>query len=314
MSSFLTSGLASFCLLALPLAGHAAEWDLRGPLIAHDPTLVREGDTWWCFYTGAGLPCKSSQDGMTWIQRDNFFSKELSWWREYAPNMGKIDIWAPDIRHFSGRYWLYYSVSEFGKNNSAIGLVSCTSIAAGDWRDEGRVLSSHNGQQAFNAIDPNLVIDAQGKPWLAFGSWFIGICLVELDPATMRPSGPVHTIAHRENGIEGPYLVYREGWYYLFASIDKCCSGVDSTYKTVYGRSRDILGPYVDKSGKDLLQGGGSLLEASEGRYIGPGGGSIVQEGNSWINVRHIYDAQASGKPMLRIGDLFFDTEGWPTK
>ena len=307
------------CVIAFAYLGlaiqvlRADEWTLTGPLIAHDPTIVKEGDTWWCFYTGAGTPVKSSPDGLVWTQRENFFTKELPWWRNHAPAMGALDVWAPDIHKFGDRYWLYYSVSEFGKNNSAIGLMSCTSIAAGDWKDEGHVISSKNGVQPYNAIDPGLVIDADGKPWLSFGSWFTGICLVSLDPGTMKPNGPVQTLAFREAGIEGPNIVYYEGYYYLFVSIDRCCIGVSSTYKTSFGRSRSIHGPYLDKAGVDMMAGGGTILEVGGGPWIGPGGGSVIQCGAEWIFARHAYDANNSGKPALRITDLYWDTEGWPT-
>ncbi len=301
--------------LALGLLGtclQADEWPLTGPLLCHDPTLIREGDTWYTYYTGAGLPSKSSKDGLAWVQLPKHFTQELPWWRDYAPKMDPIDIWAPDLHLFNGRYWLYYSVSEFGKNNSAIGLVSCSSLAKGDWRDEGFVIGSRNGVNAYNAIDPNLVIDTDGRPWLAFGSWSIGICIVQLDPATMKPKGEVTTLASRENGTEGPNISYRDGYYYLFVSIDRCCQGVASNYKGSYGRSRKITGPYLDKAGTDMLNGGGTILEVGADRWKGPGGGSVIQQGDSWIYARHAYDSNSNGTPALRIADLYWDADGWP--
>jgi len=313
--AFITrAGAAGLGLLALGLARLGAEeWPLTGPLLCHDPTLVREGDTWWCSYTGAGLPLKRSADGRDWLQMPNLFTKELSWWRDYAPRMDKIDIWAPDLHRFGDRYWLYYSVSEFGKNNSAIGLMSCGSLAKGDWRDDGFVIGSHAGRDAFNAIDPFLTVDAEGKPWLAFGSWFSGINIIRLDEATMKPFGVPQLLAHRENGIEGPNVILRDGWYYLFVSIDRCCQGVDSNYKIAVGRSRSISGPYLDQKGTDMLQGGGTVIEIGGERFKGPGGQHVYQDGSRWILARHGYDAQNAGKPALRITDLFWDAQGWPT-
>ena len=159
-------------------AGHAADWPLTGALNAHDPSLIKEGGTWWCFATGAGLRVKSSPDGLHWTQASPLFTAELPWWRKYAAAMRPLDVWAPDVQQFGGRVWCYYSVSEFGRNNSAIGLRSCSSLAAGDWRDDGLVISSRSGGDAYNAIDPFLTTDADGKPWLAFGSWFEGIQVV----------------------------------------------------------------------------------------------------------------------------------------
>ncbi len=306
--------VVAWLLLAVAAsAGRAADWPLSGSLGAHDPSIIREGDTWWCFATGAGLPVKSSSDGLSWTQRTPIFPAELSWWRTYAPAMGMNDVWAPDVHRFGGRTWCYYCVSEFGQNNSAIGLTSCSSLAAGDWRDDGMVISSKSGTDAFNTIDPDLAIDAAGQPWLVFGSWFDGIHVVRLDPATMKPTGTVYSIAQRANGIEGANIVYANGYYYLFVSIDRCCLGVNSTYKIAYGRATDITGPYADRGGTAMLSGGGTVLFAGDTRWKGPGGESVIRNGGPWIIAYHAYDADNSGNPTLRINDLFWDTNAWPT-
>jgi arabinan endo-1,5-alpha-L-arabinosidase len=291
----------------------AADWSLTGALGAHDPSIIREGTAWWCFTTGAGLPVKHSSDGLNWQQGVPLFAAELSWWRTYAPNMGTLDVWAPDVHKFGNRTWCYYCVSEFGRNNSAIGLTSCTSIAAGDWRDDGLVIRSRNGVDAFNAIDPSLVTDAAGNPWLVFGSWFDGLHVVQLDPGTMKPTGTVYSIAQRTNGIEGANIVYANGYYYLFASIDRCCQGVNSTYKIAYGRSSSITGPYLDKDNVLMLGGGGTVLDSGDSRWKGPGGQSVVQNGSAWIIAFHAYDANNNGNPTLQISDLFWDSGSWPT-
>ena len=306
--------LAIVVLSAIASAtGFAANWGLGGALGAHDPSIIREGGTWWCFTTGAGLPVKSSSDGLTWQQRSPLFAAELPWWRTYAPAMSTLDVWAPDVHAFGGRIWCYYCVSEFGHNNSAIGLRSCTSLAAGDWRDDGLVISSTSGVDAFNAIDPSLTTDAGGNPWLVFGSWFDGIHLVQLDPGTMKPTGTVYSIAQRPNGIEGANIVSANGYFYLFVSIDLCCQGVNSTYKIAYGRSAAITGPYVNKDSVTMLSGGTTVLTAGDSRWKGPGGQSVVQNGGAWVIAYHAYDANNSGSPTLLIGDLFWDSGNWPT-
>lgn len=290
----------------------ADEWSLSGEIGAHDPTIIKEGDTWWCFATGRGLRVKKSADGRQWMQADPLFAEERAWWRDYAPRMKPLDVWAPDLHAFNGRIWCYYTVSEFGRNNSAIGLMSCTSLAAGDWRDDGLVLGSASGVDAFNAIDANLTVDAAGQPWLVFGSWFDGLQIVRLDPATMKPAGPITALARREGGIEAPVIVFAQGYYHLFHSIDKCCEGVASTYKIATGRSRAITGPYVDRAGRPLLEGGGTVLEVGGARWKGPGGQDVHFDGARWILARHAYDAENNGRPTLRITELAWDAEGWP--
>jgi arabinan endo-1,5-alpha-L-arabinosidase len=290
----------------------AAHWALTGNVYSHDPCIIKEGNTWWAFQTGTGISIKYSGDGKNWIQGVQRFGSELSWWRTYAPNMGSNNVWAPDCFYYNGRYWLYYSVSEFGKNNSAIGLTSCSSIVKGDWRDDGMVISSKSGSQSYNAIDPNVTKDASGALWLSFGSWFDGIKLVKLSTSTMKPTGSIYSIAKRSGGIEGSDIVYNGGYYYLFVSIDKCCSGTSSTYKVAYGRSTSITGTYTNKSGTSMLSGGTTVLDSGNSRWIGPGGQDIYKNGSSFVIIRHAYDATENGAAKMLISDLYF-TSGWPT-
>lgn len=310
----LQRGIALFLLvfMVVSLPVQAAHWGLSGDLGSHDPTLIKEGNLWWSPSTGVGLAMKYSSDGLVWRNGTQIFSKELSWWRTYAPNMGSNDVWAPDIQYYNGRYYLFYSVSEFGKNNSAIGLTSCSSIVAGDWRDDGIIISSKSGTTAYNAIDPNMVIDADGKPWLVFGSWFDGLHIVRLNSSTWKPSGTIYSIAYKSGGIEGGSMIYKDGYYYLFASIGVCCQGVNSTYKIAYGRSTSVTGPFVDKNGVSMSNGGGTILDSGNTRWIGPGGQDVYKNGSSYVIARHAYDATNNGAPTLLISDLNF-SGGWPT-
>ena len=298
---------------AIVSTASAGFWPLTGAVGAHDPTIQKESSTWWCFTTGTGIPVKYSANGLAWNSGVQIFASERSWWRTYAPAMGTNDVWAPDLQRFGSRTYCYYAVSEFGKNNSAIGLTSCSSIAAGDWRDDGMVISSKSGVNAYNAIDPNLTVDASGNPWLVFGSWFDGIHLVRLSTSTMKPTGTIYSIAKRSGGIEAPVIVYANGYYYLFVSIDRCCQGVNSTYKIAYGRSANITGPYVDKNGSQMLSGAATVLDAGNTRWVGPGGQDIYQNGSAWVIARHAYDANNNGTPTLLINDLYWDANKWPT-
>ncbi|MDK2965519.1 glycoside hydrolase family 43 protein [Lacrimispora sp.] len=291
----------------------AAFWNLTGDVGTHDPTLIKEGNLWWSPYTGKGLSMKYSSDGKTWQNGVQIFESELPWWRSYAPGMGSNDVWAPDIEYYNGRYYMYYCVSEFGKNNSAIGLTSCSSILSGDWRDDGMVISSKNGTNSYNALDPNLVIDTNGSPWLVFGSWFDGLHIVELNKTTMKPkpNGTIYSIAVKSGGIEAGSMIYKDGYYYLFASIGVCCQGVNSTYKIIYGRSKSITGPFMDKNGTSMTNGGGTILDSGNSRWKGPGGQDVYKNGSNYIIARHAYDAENNGNPTLLISDLYF-SNGWP--
>lgn len=303
---------AGFCAAVLTTSASAAFWNLSGARVTHDPAITKEGSTWWIFETGDGLPIKYSGNGLAWSQGVRLFNTPKSWWNDWAPARDTpLRVWAPDVQRFNNRTWVYYCVSEFGKNNSAIGLMSCTSIAAGDWRDDGFVIGSRSGQQSYNAIDPQLTIDASGNPWLTFGSFFSGLQIVRLDRNTMKPTGAITRIAARSGGVEAPCIVYNGGYYYLFVSIDRCCNGVNSTYKIAYGRATSITGPYRDKANVAMTSGGGTVLDAGNSQWKGPGGQDVYQNGSAWVIARHAYDATDNGTPKLLINDLYW-TSGWP--
>jgi arabinan endo-1,5-alpha-L-arabinosidase len=291
----------------------AAFWQLTGNTVSHDPTFIKENNgLWWAFMTGTGIGVKYSSDGKNWTQGAQVFGSEKSWWRNYVPNMGANDVWAPDCYYYRGRYWLYYALSQFGTNRSAIGLTSCTSIVAGDWRDDGMVVST-NSSSAANAIDPNVFQDSSGKPWLVYGSWFDGIKVVRLADATMKPTGTTYSIAKASGGIENPDIVYNGGYYYLFVSKGLCCQGTSSTYKIAYGRATSLSGPYYDKNGVNMLNGGGTILDAGNSIWVGPGASDVYRRSsNSYAIIRHAYDATDNGTPKMLINDLYF-SGGWPT-
>ncbi len=288
--------------------GNTYHWPLTGNLGTHDPTLINENGTWWEFQTGAGIYGKVSHNGgLQWDPLPSVLPNGLSWWRTYVPSQAGIDVWAPDVKVYNGRTYMYYSVSTFGSRVSLIGLLSASSIAAGDWRDDGLVIRTTESNN-YNAIDPDLTVDANGAAWLSFGSWNSGIKLTRLG-SNMKPTGTLYSIASRSGGIEAPTIVLRNGYYYLFVSTGTCCQGVNSTYQIRYGRSTSIIGPYVDKSGANMMNGGGSLLDGGNDRWKGPGGQDIA--GISVI-VRHAYDAQDNGNAKLLISNLNWDSDGWP--
>src|ERR1017187_6151394 len=155
--------------------------------------------------------------------------------------------------------------STFGSNKSCIGHATRDSLATGSWIDDGAatICSNVNSSDNWNAIDPNLVVDTDGKPWLAFGSFRSGLQIVQLDDAGKRVETTVTAIASRPNkggALEAPFMVRRCDYYYLFTSWDTCCKGADSTYNIRVVRGTSITGPFTDKTGAAALQGGGSLI------------------------------------------------------
>lgn len=296
------------------------EWNLKGDLWAHDPVIAKEGNCWYVFHTGNGVQIKSSEDGVNWMQSGQIFPSLPEWSKEYVPEKEEDSLWAPDIYFHNGVYYLYYSVSTFGKNTSAIGLTTNTTLDPEnpdyEWKDLGHVIHS-TAAENYNAIDPNLIFDQEGQPWLNFGSFWSGMKLIQLDSATMKPAPEAELISissrnEEPNTIEAPFIVYRDGYYYQFVSFDFCCRGIESTYKIVVGRAKEIAGPYMDKNGVSMMQGGGTLIDAGDDRWIGPGHCAVFFSCNSTILVNHAYDALKKGKPTLQIRPLYWDGDGWP--
>lgn len=288
--------------------GAENHWVMSGDTFSHDPTLYEENGIWYQYFTADWIGSKQSNNGRNWRDTGQVLPGEFAWWRNYVPDWEPANVWAPEVDRYGDRVWMWYSVSTFGSRVSAIGLLSASTAAAGDWRDEGVAISSNNSNN-YNAIDADLAVDEYGDPWMTFGSWNSGIKVTRLDPLSMKPVGQLYSIASKAGGIEAPDVIYRQGYYYLFVSLGKCCDGVNSTYHIVYGRSEKITGPYVDKNGVDMLSGGGSLLDGGNDVWIGPGGQDII---NTNLIIRHAYPASQNQFAAVLISALNWDSEGWP--
>ena len=298
----------------------------------HDPALIVDGSTWWVYGTGrinrenGGTiqMWSSTNAGTTWRYRGTVWNTIPAWIdKHFAGGALPDNLWAPEIYKKDGVFYLYYSASRFGTNTSVTALATNTTLdptnPAYRWVDAGLVVASPAtglpGGKNFNAIDAG-IIESGGKPYMSIGSFFDGIFLVPLQ----WPSGKVAVadwapktvqIADRRttgNAIEAPYITQRGGYFYLFTSFDSCCKGTSSTYRIAVGRSTSVTGPYLDKSGKSMLNGGGTILLSTSGNRVGPGGQSVYGDNLAF----HYYDKAKNGTPTLGIEKLTW-VDGWPT-
>lgn len=312
--------------LALTLAAEAWDDGEPGPFGTHDPSTVvteKRADTF--FYTGRGVGIlrREGRRG-EWQRVGSIFRRgQYPEWHKEAVPPNRGHLWAPDVIQVGERWLVYYSVSDFGKNTSAIGLASNATLDPDsrdyEWKDEGVVITSKRGDN-FNAIDPAVVMDGD-RLWMSFGSYWDGIMLVELDPKTgllkdaeegKDKDEKLERIRLADNpDIEAPFICKEGDWYYLFVNWGKCCRGVESTYEIRVGRSKKITGPYKDLEGTPMVNGGGSLVVKSKDRFIGPGHASIYERsGKRWL-VHHFYDGESNGAPRLRMLPLEWQ-DGWP--
>jgi arabinan endo-1,5-alpha-L-arabinosidase len=285
----------------------------------HDPSMMSDGKRFYLFATGGSLSIRSSADGIQWTSAGKVFASVPG---GVTTAVKATELWAPDISFFDCKYHLYYTGSTFGSNSSVIGLATSPSLDPKDpsygWTDQGLVVQSKSSD-SFNAIDPNVAFDDTGTPWLSFGSFWDGIKMRRLDPSTGKPSTSdttLYSLASRKgtgNAIEAPSIVSHNGYYYLFVSFDTCCKGVDSTYRTMVGRATKITGPYSDKAGTAMTKGGATELLASQGRYVGPGGGTAFLNGQAHYYAFHYYDGSDNGASKLQIRPIGWDAQDWPT-
>ena len=320
----LTSPLHAFTILLLALAGLAAAaapagaypmpGRVTGDTGIHDPSLLVRPSAFTKYVLfGTGNQTRISTDRIQFTNTGPAVAPQ-TWWQ----NFGATNFWAPDVSVQNGKYWMYYAVSTFGSQKSAIGLATSLTGDPGTFVDQGLVFQSAPGAP-YNAIDPNLMVDASGRWWLTFGSFWRGIYTMQVSPSTGKPTSSNPTLYHLAerptvagDPIEAPIIFRHAGYYYLFVSFDHCCQGANSDYNIRVGRSTSPTGPYVGPGGVNMLQGGGGLVLASHDNVRGPGGQSARHDTDHDILIYHYYDANRSGQPFLGINYIGWDANEWP--
>jgi len=265
-----------------------------------------------------------------WKMNKPVFETAPEWAVKAVPGF-KGHIWAPDISFHNGKYYLFYSVSAFGKNTSCIGLATNPTLNPDDplyeWTDQGKIIQSVPGRDLWNAIDPNLAYDDAGTPWLVFGSFWQGMKLVRLKEDLTGVAEPQewYTVSRRprdpetadsdpgDAAVEAPFIFKKGKYYYLFVSFDFCCRGINSNYKVVAGRSEKITGPYTDREGISMYQNGGTLVVAGNESFPGVGHCSAYKLNGIDYLIFHGYDVTDNGKPKLLIRTIQWDEAGWPS-
>jgi arabinan endo-1,5-alpha-L-arabinosidase len=291
----------------------------RNPVFDHDfpdPNLVAGDSGYFYAYStqanwkrdNAGgpyiIPILRSKDLVNWELVGQALDKKPSWKKEGG-------IWAPDAVKYKGKYYLYYAFSTWGDPDPGIGL-AVSERPEGPFEDKGKVFLSREIGVA-NSIDA-FFMEEKGKPYLFWGS-FHGIYGVTLSDDGSKVQGDTFRIAG--NAYEGVYIYKKGKYYYFFGSTGSCCEGAKSTYRVKVGRSTSLKGPYLDRSGKPLLENGGTLLlEANPGAqgFAGPGhNGDIISDkkGDTWM-LYHAFRKENDRKGRVMLLDKISWENGWP--
>lgn len=283
------------------------------PVLA-DPTIVMADGFFYAYGTEDNwgteggyhlVPVLKSQDLVNWTYQSNAFQRKPSW----KPQGG---IWAPDVTEVDGKYLMYYSFSTWGDSNPGIGL-AIADKPEGPFTDQGKVFDSKD-VGVSNSIDP-FFMEENGVKYLFWGS-FHGLYAVRLSEDGRHPVGEKVQVAF--NHLEGVYIHKRNGFYYLFGSEGSCCEGANSSYRVKVGRSSQLMGPYVDKSGSKLVDGpfGELILRGNDGSegFAGTGHNAEIitdDKGTDWF----LYHGMLKSKALLSNGSnrrsLLLDKINW---
>ncbi|MDT0484384.1 RICIN domain-containing protein [Streptomyces doebereineriae] len=305
---------AALAVLGLVAAGQAHA--LSGDTRMHDPSVIKVGSCYYGFSTGFEHDSLNPSGSITerrtcdstaatgWTKIGNVWDSTPSW---ITAKLGSTppNTWAPDIKYFNGTYHLYYAGSLWGSSYAVMGLATATNIE-GPWTDQGMVTDVNY------PIDPNVDWGPDGRLYISWGSWTgSGTYMHVLDQSTGKLSTTDNNLWHIAVGIENPTIILNGGYYYLFGSKGTCCSGVNSTYYTVVGRSTSITGPYLDQNGVDMAAGGGTPVLAGAYPKVAAGGADAYDDGTSKYLAYHYYDGNNNGQETLDIRQVTF-AAGWP--
>jgi len=294
----------------------------------HDPTIVSVAGQWFCFSTsGSGFGVvRSSSDLKRWKNWGAILPSPPEW---IAARYRHRSVWAPDVVVLGKTLRCYYSVSNWGTNQSVIGLAECRDFDPArpteGWKDLGLVIESAPGKTPFNAIDAEVLVARDGRHWMFFGSYFGGIYVVEVDAATGKlksgagePVLVARNTGESGNPLEGAAVSYRDGHYYLFVSYGLAAQGVRSTYRIMVGRSKSPTGPFVDRAGKPMTDGGHVNVLKSSAPMFAPGHCDVLTAPDGrWLMPYHFYDGRRAwgdkwGLPTLQVRVLLMSHDGWP--
>jgi arabinan endo-1,5-alpha-L-arabinosidase len=286
---------------------------MSGELELFDPSAIFDGERYWVVSTGEGMPVRVSSDLEEFERLGDAVEGLPAWAAEHVPKAGHF--WSPDVAYFGGRYHLYYALAGGDGHRACIGHASSAKLGTvGTWTDDGAPLICTEADSEWFAIDPSVLVDDDGKSWLLLGSSGTGLKLLELDAAGAPTEAPPVSVAARPDGgvLQASAITRRGDYYYVFGSFDSCCRGADSDRSIRFGRSSELLGPYVDRDGVPLLEGGGSVLLESAARWRGPGSNDVLHQGERSYSFYFAYDADNGGRTSLRLSTLTWDEEGWP--
>lgn len=289
---------------------------------AADPTVIRTDEGFYLYATQTNsywIPIYFSKDLVNWEFKRSAFRKATRPTEDVLPGGGAF--WAPEIRYINGKYVLYFSWAKWGDGSISYTAVATSDSPVGDFLNAKPLLITDDF--GSNCID-QFYYEEDSKKYMFVGS-FNGIYVTELtdDGLSVKRGADGKPLLKKQvcgRAFEGTNIYKKGKYYYLFASINNCCpnNGMDSKYKVVVGRSENLLGPYVDRKGKDMLDNSWELVLEGDGEtFFGPGHNSIIipdDAGTDWM-IYHSYVKEngAVGGRLGMLDRIVWSADGWPT-
>ena len=287
---------------------------------AADPTVIRTDEGFYLYATQTNdywIPIYFSKDLVNWEFKRSAFRNATRPKPDVLPDGGAF--WAPEIRYINGKYVLYFSWAKWGDGSKSYTAVAISDSPVGDFLNAKPLLITDDF--GSNCID-QFYYEEDGKKYMFVGS-FNGIYVTELtdDGLSVKRGADGKPVLKKQvcgRAFEGTNIYKKGKYYYLFASINNCCDGINSRYKVVVGRSEKLLGPYVDRKGKDMLDNSWELVLEGDGEtFFGPGHNSIIipdDAGTDWM-IYHSYVKEngAVGGRLGMLDRIVWSADGWPT-
>ena len=287
---------------------------------AADPTVIRTDEGFYLYATQTNsywIPIYFSKDLVNWEFKRSAFRNATKPKPDVLPGGGAF--WAPEIRYINGKYVLYFSWAKWGDGSISYTAVATSDSPVGDFLNAKPLLITDDF--GSNCID-QFYYEEDGQKYMFVGS-FNGIYVTELtdDGLSVKRDADGKLVLKKQvcgRAFEGTNIYKKGKYYYLFASINNCCDGINSRYKVVVGRSEKLLGPYVDRKGKDMLDNSWELVLEGDGEtFFGPGHNSIIipdDAGTDWM-IYHSYVKEngAVGGRLGMLDRIVWSADGWPT-
>ncbi|KAI9925644.1 hypothetical protein ASPWEDRAFT_41766 [Aspergillus wentii DTO 134E9] len=307
----------------------------QGNVITHDPNILEYNDNLYMFKGGVHITIMKAQNiSGPWTEHGTVLDAD-----SVIDKVNRTRPWAPTAIHHNGKFYCFYSVSYTGTRDSSIGIATTDDIEGGAWTDHGALINTVKGKLSHvfpytesNAIDPSFITDQKtGQPYLVYGSYWHGIWQVPLTDDLLSVADPekpdAENLAYlpepKVKPQEGSFMSYHEPYYYTWFSHGRCCDythnppKIGQEYEIQMGRSKDVRGPFVDKSGKKLTEGGGTVVYGSNhGVVYAPGGPGVLPANGSRPDILYYHYLNTSiglAFKQAHLGWSYLDYEdGWP--